>query len=48
MKILVFMFEGPISYKREKRNIAPSPRDALDKNIFLNFFDQYENINIYV
>ena len=25
MKILIYMFEGPISYNKEKINIAPSP-----------------------
>ena len=39
MKILVFMFEGPISNNKEKINIAPSPPGApLAKIIELNFF----------
>ena len=34
MKILVFIFEGPISYNKENINIDPSPWDALGKQIF--------------
>ena len=34
MKILILMFGGPISNKKEKRNIATSPWDALNKYFF--------------
>ena len=40
MKILVFIFEGPISNNKEKINIAPSPLGTpLAKNILLNFIE---------
>ena len=31
------MFEGPISYNKEKINIAPPPWDALGKKIIFEF-----------
>ena len=34
MKILVKMFEGPISYNKESRNITTSPWNAPGKNVF--------------
>ena len=40
MKMLKFMFEGPISNNIEKINIAPSPPGTpLAKIILLNFFE---------
>ena len=39
MKILVFMFEGPISNNKEKKMFASLPWDAPGKKIFLNFSD---------
>ena len=49
MKILLFMFEGPISYNKENINMAPSPLNAHGKKyIFKNFFVLYKNNNIYV
>ena len=40
MKILVFMFEGPISYNKENIKIAPSPLGRPWQKIFcLNFYD---------
>ena len=42
MKILVFMLEGPISNKKEQRNIAPSPSGTpVAIIILLNFFEYY-------
>ena len=49
MKILIFMFGGPISNNKEKINIATSPpRTPLAKIIELNFFEKYGEIDIYV
>ena len=39
MKILVLMFGVPISNKKENRNIATSPWDALNKYFVLRCFD---------
>ena len=36
MKILVYMFEGPISYNKENINIAPSP---LGRRLQKRFFE---------
>ena len=38
------MFESPVSYKKEIRNFAPPGK----KIFFLNLFDCYKNIHIYV
>ena len=37
MKILVFMFEGPISYNKEKINIDPSPLERPWQKIIFEF-----------
>ena len=45
MKILKFMFEGPVPNNKEKINIDPSPPGTpLAKSILLNFFEQYIDI----
>ena len=47
MKIMVLLFEGPISKNNEQRNIANSlPVHLWQKRFFIYFFDSYENIDI--
>ena len=49
MKILVFIFEGPISNNKEKINIAPSPpRTPLEKIMLLNLSEYYRDIVFHV
>ena len=48
MKILVLMFEGPISNKKNKEISPPAHWDALGKKDFFEFLDQYEHINSYL
>ena len=43
IKILMFMYEGPISSNKENKNVA-SPCDTWKKKI--SYMDQYKKINI--
>ena len=46
MKIVIFMIEGPYSNNKENTNFAPSSLGRpWQKIFFINFIDQYENIN---